>query len=167
MRTKASFLVISTLRLAAPNGTILALQVTDYRSFITKKFVLMLETSGSLLPTSLLEETIKSLNPLFLMWETPTQRLLARERMKLRLCSSSNPPRRSLQDFDHWRDRLLELHEEVYLAPPGSLKQLWADHRHPESWYVFWIGVVVLLLSLISCIASIIQAWASIKSLNS
>lgn len=119
-----------------------------------------------MLPPSLPDETIKSLNLLFPHWEPCTQKLLLKEGRSLDWVHPYKDPRRSLTEFNHWRDRLLELYEEVYLAPPGSLRQLWADHRHPEHWYLFWIGVVVFVLSLVSCIASIVQAWASIKSLG-
>lgn len=72
----------------------------------------------------------------------------------------------NLGEFVYWRDRLLEVYEEVYRSPPVSWGQLWADRRNPQQWYTFWIALVILVLTFISCIASIVQAWASIRALS-
>jgi hypothetical protein len=34
-------------------------------------------------------------------------------------------------EFDVWRDRLLELYEEVFLSPPALWAQLRKDRRNP------------------------------------
>lgn len=104
-----------------------------------------------------MQETVKSLNLLFPQHEKETQRLLKRSRKQFNLLLPFKAPRKTLAEFDFWRDRLLELHEEVYLAPPSNLRQIWADHRRPESWYYFWIGVLVLLLTLTQTVASLVS----------
>ncbi|GAB1317971.1 hypothetical protein MFIFM68171_08181 [Madurella fahalii] len=76
------------------------------------------------------------------------------------------PRRFDLNEFDFWRDHLLELYEEIYLAPADSWRQLWIDRRNPHQYYTFWVALIVLLLSTGSFIASIVQAWASVKALN-
>jgi hypothetical protein len=71
----------------------------------------------------------------------------------------------TLLDFDHWRDRLLELHEEVFQSPPVSWAQLWRDRRNPQQFWTFWVALMILLLTVISTIATVIQAWASVKAM--
>ena len=72
----------------------------------------------------------------------------------------------SLLDFDHWRDRLLELHEEIFQSPPVSWSQLWRDLRSPQQFCTFWIAIVIVLLTVFSTVASIVRAWASMKALG-
>lgn len=78
----------------------------------------------------------------------------------------TGPGRLDLGEFDYWKDQLFELYEEIYLAPAQTWRQLWLDRRNPHQYYTFWIALVVFILSVVSCIASIIQAWASVKALS-
>lgn len=71
-----------------------------------------------------------------------------------------------LSDFDHWRDRLLELHEEIFQSPPVSWAQLWRDRRNPQQYWTFWVAMMILVLTLLSTVATILQAWASMKALE-
>ena len=116
----------------------------------------------------LLKETITTLNLLFPHWDSATQLMLLEHKRTFHHALPIDGPRRlSLQEFHYWRDRLLELYEEVYLAPPTSWRQAWADRRNPLQWYTFWIAIIVFILSVVSCTASIIQAWASVVALRS
>lgn len=119
------------------------------------------------IPSTLLQETLLSLNLLFPFWDGETISLLKREKQSfhengpyLRQTSSL-----TLADFDHWRDRLLEL-REILDAPPVSWAQLWRDRRNPQQFWTFWIALFILLLTILSFVASVIQAWASVKALN-
>lgn len=104
---------------------------------------------------------------LFPQWDSETQGLLSKHGQTFHSVGPFHGPRRlDLHEFDYWRDQLLELHEEIYLAPADSWRQLWIDRRNPHQYYTFWVALVVLILSSCSLIASIIQAWASVKSLN-
>lgn len=71
-----------------------------------------------------------------------------------------------LSDFDHWRDRLLELHEEIFQSPPVSWAQLWRDRRNPQQYWTFWVAMMILILTFLSALASILQAWASLYTLR-
>ena len=65
-------------------------------------------------------------------------------------------------EFDIWRDRLLELHQEVFMSPPASWVQLYKDRRNPQTFYTFWIALVILMLTIVSTFASILQAVYSV-----
>ncbi|KAK8112657.1 hypothetical protein PG984_013183 [Apiospora sp. TS-2023a] len=125
------------------------------------------ENKCSVFPKGLLQETITTLNLLFPHWDPNTQNFLSTQNQTFHAIPPFAGPRRlDLNEFDYWRDQLTELYERVYLAPADSWRQLWADRRNPHQWWTFWVAVVVLVLSVISCAASVIQAWASMKALN-
>ena len=115
----------------------------------------------------LLRETIITLDLLFPAWDVETQQLLRKHRQTFHSVSPfTEPCQISLDGFYFWRDRLIRLQNDVYGAPPGSLRQLWVDRRNPHQYYTFWIAVFVFGMTLISLAASIVQAWASVKSLQ-
>ncbi|MCJ1383216.1 hypothetical protein MMC17_006329 [Xylographa soralifera] len=99
----------------------------------------------SLLPRNVVVETTQSLDLLFPHWDAKTDDLLRQHCQTFhRLGSFHSTSSLNLKNFDHWRDRLLELYEEVYQSPPVSWAQLWADRRNPLQWYTFWIALVIL-----------------------
>jgi len=118
------------------------------------------------LQTSFLKETILSLNMLFPQWDSGTQALLRAHGQTFDSeAPFEGPTQSSLYEFSIWRDRMLELYEEVYKAPPGTWAQLWLDRRNPHQWWTFWIALAVIVpLSTISCVASVVQAVVSVKS---
>ncbi|KAK5558871.1 hypothetical protein LTR46_003060 [Exophiala xenobiotica] len=118
-------------------------------------------------PGRLLLETIWTLNLLFPQWDPNTNSLLKKHQQSFQQIGPYNgPPTSNLAQFEYWRDRLCELHDVVFLAPPASWAQLWRDRRNPQQFWTFWLALVILLLTLISTITGIVQAWASIKSLD-
>ena len=120
-----------------------------------------------LVPLNVLEESKLSLDLLFPFWDSRTIKLLAKEKQNFHEYGPFESTRiLTLLDFDHWRDRLLELHEEVFLAPPVSWAQLWSDRRNPQQFWTFWIALMILLLTVTSTVATIVQAWASTKALS-
>lgn len=127
-----------------------------------------------MVPLELIEETICTLMLLFPDWDSGTKRLRKRydedfpELAPLfdEIASLEYPHRFSLRDFSFWRDRLLELHETVYMAPPDSWRQLLFDRRNPLQYYTFWIAAIVFVFSLGSFILSAVQTWAALQSLK-
>lgn len=123
--------------------------------------------SAMIFSPAFLRETITTLNLLFPHWDPDTQDLLSKHNQNFHTIPPFAGPRRlDLGEFNYWRDALFELYEEVYLAPADSWRQLWVDRRNPHQWYTFWIALVVLILSVVSCVTSIIQAWASVAALK-
>ncbi|KAK5055303.1 hypothetical protein LTR84_013053 [Exophiala bonariae] len=72
----------------------------------------------------------------------------------------------NLNEFEFWGERLLEVYEEVFLSPPVSLRQLWSDRRSPQQWSVFWTAQIILTLTIVSCMATFVQTWASVRALR-
>jgi hypothetical protein len=119
------------------------------------------------IPLKVLEETMLSLNLLFPFWESRTVELLAEEKQTFHEYGPFEVNRSpTLLDFDHWRDRLLELREEIYQSPPASWTQLWRDRRNPHQFWTFWIAFMILALTVLSTLATLIQAWAALKALK-
>lgn len=128
------------------------------------------------MPSSVLEETIKSLNLLFPAWDRQTDQILQQENRPhpwwagSSLCTgaSSWDGRRALNlnDFPLWNQRLLELSDEVFNAPPVTWTQLWKDRRNPHLYYTFWLAFAIFLLTLGQFVTGIIQAWASLQALK-
>ncbi|KAH9208022.1 hypothetical protein DL95DRAFT_270646, partial [Leptodontidium sp. 2 PMI_412] len=128
--------------------------------FSQKDFLSGHMQSAKILPCALLRETITTLNLLFPHWDPATQHLLYSHNQTFRsIPPFEGPKRSSLREFTIWGERLLELYEEVYLSPPDNWRQLWIDRRNPHQWWTSWIAVVAFALSLVSCVASTIQAW--------
>ncbi|EXJ60138.1 hypothetical protein A1O7_04290 [Cladophialophora yegresii CBS 114405] len=120
-----------------------------------------------LIPLKVLRETKLSLDLLFPFWHSRTVALLAKEKQDFHEHGPFEAIRTlTLSDFDHWRDRLLDLHEEIFQAPPISWAQLWRDRRNPQQFWTFWIAMVILILTCVATVATIIQAWASLKALG-
>ena len=119
------------------------------------------------IPLSVLKETKASLDLLFPPWDTETVALLEDEKQTFHKTGPFDATRTlSLRDFEYWRDRLLELHEEVFQSPPVSWAQLWRDRRNPQQFWTFWIAILILLMTTLSTMATIIQAWAAVKALQ-
>ncbi len=119
------------------------------------------------MPLRVLEETKLSLDLLFPFWDSSTVALLAKEKQDFHESGPFEVTRTlNLMDFDCWRDRLLELHEEIFQSPPISWAQLWRDRRIPQQFWTFWIAIMILILTILSTVATIIQAWASLKALD-
>jgi hypothetical protein len=110
---------------------------------------------------AVLNEAIRTLNLLFPISDPATDKVLMKHPQKIRFhLDEPYGGQRSLNVFDYnvWRDRLLELYEDVYQSPPASWAQLWKDDRNPQQFWTFWIALVILLLTIASTVASIAQA---------
>jgi hypothetical protein len=114
-----------------------------------------------------LKETRLSLDLLFPFWDDQTVKLLEKEKQTFHEYGPFEATKTlTLLDFDHWRDRLLEIHEEIFESPPVSWAQLWRDRRNPQQFWTFWVALMILLLTIVSTAATVLQAWASVKGLG-
>lgn len=102
---------------------------------------------------------------LFPIWDPATEQELSSHVQKIRF-HTHHPieGERVLNIFRYtvWRDRILELYDDVYLSPPASWAQLRKDRRNPQQFWTFWIAMVILLLTLISTVATVIQTVATV-----
>ncbi|KAF2236871.1 hypothetical protein EV356DRAFT_54332 [Viridothelium virens] len=77
---------------------------------------------------------------------------------------------RDVEAYTYWRDRLLIIEESFDQHEPADLSQWYYDRRKKVQLYTFWVAVAVLVLTiffgLLSSVASVVQAWASVKALH-
>lgn len=111
------------------------------------------------LPQKLLRETLDSLLLLFPEWNKSTVSLLEREHQDLH----HQEPFAAVQplgirDFDRWRDRLLELHQDVFLDNATGWRQLFYDRRNPHQWYIFWLALVIAVMTMIATVAGVLSS---------
>jgi len=124
----------------------------------------------SLIPVTVLSETILSLNLLFPHWDTLTDNFMLQQDQTFHLDGPLDDSRPlNLSDFDHWRNRLLELHQ-IFHSPPVGWTQIWADRRNLLQWFTFWIAIVILVLTIvfgiISSVTAIVQTYLAFESLR-
>ncbi|OQV09816.1 hypothetical protein CLAIMM_13899 [Cladophialophora immunda] len=119
------------------------------------------------LPHSMLAETILTLDLLFPPWDRDTEVFLEAQGQAFHQIGEFDAHRTlNLWDFVHWRDRVLELYEEVFQSPPVSWAQLWRDRRNPQQFWTFWIALFILGLTIVSCVATMVQTWAAVKAIG-
>ena len=128
-------------------------------------------SSSTLLPPELFSETATSLALLFPRINTDCTVLLRNESQNLDAnLRTLAPASRHVQEYDYWRDNLLTMWEVFERSQPSSVLQWWYDRRNIVQWWTFWVAFVILTLTIffgmISSVASIVQAWASVKSLH-
>jgi hypothetical protein len=126
--------------------------------------------SRSIIPLTVLQDTLLSLNLLFPHWDPLTDNFMLQHDQNFHLDGSFNESRTpSLSDFHHFRDRLYEL-DCVFHSPPVGWTQIWADRRNPQQWYTFWLAVIIFVLTvifgIISSVAAIIQTSLAFESVT-
>ena len=132
------------------------------------------------LPKDLVDETIRSIsllippvfgepNPWF-----QQQRKKSQEKGQIDaqagICERLNSSERQIGKFEYWRDRLVLLKRTFDDAEPRNISQLWWDDRKKTQWFTFWVAVLVFVMTvffgIVQSVAGIVQAWASVQSLN-
>lgn len=111
-----------------------------------------------IIPNQVLHEAIQTLNLLFPVSDPGSEKVLMRQDLKVRFHVDEpygGPRRLNLFDYNVWRDRLLEPYEDIYQSPPASWTQLWKDDRNPQQFWTFWIALFILLLTVVSTIATV------------
>jgi hypothetical protein len=127
----------------------------------------MLNLCRNPIPPSVLKETAETLDLLFPIWDRRTEKFLLKEGKGLHEYGSFPLKRKlNLMDYNVWRDRLLEVYEEIYKAPPVTWSQLWRDRRNPHLFYTFWLAFAILVLTLGQFVTGVIQTWASLQGLR-
>ncbi|KAH7395504.1 hypothetical protein BKA64DRAFT_673919 [Cadophora sp. MPI-SDFR-AT-0126] len=124
----------------------------------------------ALLPETVLRETLVSLSLLFPQGDIATEDFMLQHDHTFHLEGPFNESRpQSLADFDHWRNRLLEVHQ-IFHSPPVGWMQIWADRRNPLQWYTFWIAIVILVLTvvfgIISTVVGVLQTCLAYEAVK-
>jgi hypothetical protein len=122
--------------------------------------------SACVLPRQLIMETLYSLELLFPTVDSESIELLKRKGMDFprgRVNENQHPshtPR--LREFSYLRERLLDLVEE-YQAPPRHWKNVFTDRRNPTTFYTFWIGAIIAVLTLLFGIGALLLAGLTLE----
>lgn len=131
----------------------------------------------SILPKTLVDETIRSTSLLIPPVLGEPNQWFQRQRRKhpmidesAGVCDRLNSSERQIEKFVYWRDRLVLLKRTFDEAEPRNISQLWWDDRRKTQWFTFWVAVLVFIMTVffgvIQSVAGIVQAWASVRSLN-
>ena len=133
------------------------------------------------LSQDLIDETVRSLalllpsingqpNKWFQRKQQEYQRRQERLDTRAGLCGHLNAAARQIDNFKYWRDRITILKQAFDDAEPRSISSLWYDDRKKIQWYIFWVTVLVFLLTMffgmIQSVSGIVQAWSSVQSLR-
>lgn len=134
----------------------------------------------TLLPEDLVDETIRSIsllippvfgepNPWF-QQQRKIHQVKGQIDAQAGVCERLNSSERQIGNFEYWRDRLVLLKRTFDDAEPRNISQLWWDDRKKTQWFTFWVAVLVFLMTvffgIVQSVAGIVQAWASVQSLN-
>lgn len=128
------------------------------------------QSRPSIIPPTVLSETLLTLDLLFPHWDHRTERFLLREDQNFLQYGPFNDPHPiDFGDFSVWGSRLSRL-DDVYHSPPVGWRQLWYDRRNPLQWYTFWLAALITLLTtvfgVISSVTSVIQARAALEAVR-
>lgn len=132
--------------------------------------------NSSLVNHVLIEETLRTLALLFPERDEKVKKWFATIQKKNGLdplaikCGQLNKENRNIEKFRIWRDRISILKQAFDESEPKTVARLWHDDRKKVQWFTFWIAAVIFALTVffgvIQSSTAIIQAWASIRSLN-
>lgn len=134
------------------------------------------QSPTSLLPKVLVDETIRSISLLIPPVLGEPNPWFQQQRKKhlidaqAGVCDRLNSSERQIEKFAYWRDRLVLLKRTFDDAEPRNVSQLWWDDRKKTQWFTFWVAVLVFIMTVffgvVQSVAGIVQAWASVKSLQ-
>ena len=137
-------------------------------------------SSTTLLHKDLVDETIRSISLLIPPVLGEPNPWFQQQRKKIQkqsqidaqagVCERLNSSERQIGKFKYWRDRLVLLKRTFDDAEPRNISQLWWDDRKKTQWFTFWVAVLVFVMTvffgIVQSVAGIVQAWASVQSLN-
>ena len=131
------------------------------------------DSAGDIFPPGFIDETLRTIALLLPSADSACNKWLeTREKTQnldpgIRQLPSAP---RDVGAYAYWLDRLLIIEESFDQHEPATLSQWYHDRRKKVQLYTFWVAVAVLILTivfgLISSVASVVQAWASVKALN-
>ncbi|KAL1603513.1 hypothetical protein SLS60_005100 [Paraconiothyrium brasiliense] len=118
-------------------------------------------------PLGFLQETIDTLNLLFPFGHGPTRELLRREnKLALYGLGTCNRDRRlSFGDYRVWRVQMASI-VDVFNEPPRNWWQLLSDRRNLREWATFWLGPMVLILTIVSIVTGTVSSVYAVKQYN-
>jgi hypothetical protein len=123
--------------------------------------------TSPIIPHSVLNEALQTMNLLFPFGDKATRELLFREgkRSFYGLGFHLQTPSPDLSDLQFWCKEMTELYA-LYRDPPHNWTQLFSDSRDKQQFATLWIAVLVLILTLVSIAFGTASTVYSIKQYN-
>lgn len=132
--------------------------------FWTKRTVLTRLRSP--FPPAFIDETIQTLHLLFRPLEDKHARRNIRQMEKYGVAdlelAMAGWANFDLNSYRYWHSRLLQLQKAYDGHSPSSLSEYWFDRRNEVQWATFWMGLLVVVLTIVTVIFGIIQCATSI-----
>jgi hypothetical protein len=129
---------------------------------------------SGLLPSDLINETRRTLALLFPNTSSSCNLWLRNSQQRWNLDPNLKfltVALRNINEYSHWRDRLLLITDSIDKFKPETAFQWWFDRRDKVQWYTFWLVIAGITLTvffgLVQSVTGIVQAWAAVKSLKS
>jgi hypothetical protein len=118
---------------------------------------------STIIPHAVLQEAIDTMNLLFPFADVQTRDLLSKESKPFYGLGSDMRGRMlNLSDYDVWRNRVSVL-VDVFNEPPRDFRQLISDRRKLIDWVTLWIGILVLVLTIVSIASGTVSSVYAIK----
>ncbi|KAI0202366.1 hypothetical protein F4808DRAFT_421316 [Astrocystis sublimbata] len=122
-------------------------------------------TDPIVFPADFIEETLHTLGILFPKGSRKVERWYRgkakQEDLDPTLLRCRHPKRR-IEDYKYWRDRLVNLKEAFDEPGSRSLRQWWHDRRDATQWYTLWIAVFfTVFFGLAQTVIGILQLYKS------
>ena len=119
--------------------------------------------NSAVLPLELLEETIDTLNLLFPFGLMETRAILGREGQPFYgLGNCGREMQYDMDKYQYWGKRLKDICN-LFDEPPRHWRQLLSDRRNMMDWATFWIGLLVLVLTIVSIVFGTVSTVYAIK----
>ncbi|KAF2722479.1 hypothetical protein K431DRAFT_345503 [Polychaeton citri CBS 116435] len=114
-------------------------------------------------PRDVILETIKTLDILFPLGNSATSKFLQSQGQSLHLVGPFPDERPRLREFRYWRERLIDLIVE-FEEPPRDWTRIWRDRRYPATFWTFWLGLLIFILTLLFGITASVLAGFALMS---
>ncbi|KAI1323694.1 hypothetical protein F5Y16DRAFT_412452 [Xylariaceae sp. FL0255] len=119
----------------------------------------------SVFPDGFVEETLNTLGLLFPRGSKKVEKWYKgkgkQEDLDLTVLRCLQPKRR-IDEYRYWRDRLVILKEAFDESNPRSLRQWWHDRRDATQWYALWVAVFfTVFFGLAQTVVGILQLYKS------
>lgn len=119
--------------------------------------------SSKLYGKDFINETLRTLKLLLPEHDKDTKRWFRNQQQRYRLDPAANKnghlntESRQIEQFRYWRDRLVILKQVFDESEPKNNRQWWNDRRSGVRWATFWVGFVVVLLTILFGLAQSVE----------
>jgi hypothetical protein len=144
-----------TLTLREPDITredsTLKIRIFHHRTFLN----FHADRKSTIFPEGFVEETLRNLDLLLPYQHVKTRRWYQVQAKNFKLDNNAclrgkglSAHFRKIESFRFWRERLTLPKEAYDQLEPDTVSRFWLDKRNPVQWAIFWVAVLVLVLTV-------------------